>query len=86
MIGESQKAILDWLKEHPQSTVSEVGDACYKISYYGRQGGAALPEHKRIRARWASKILIALKKRGLACYSDINNPKWFVNPPKDEVE
>jgi hypothetical protein len=78
-LGPSQIAILAWLKEHPDSTVSEVGDACYRVSYYGKRGSCSdLQQNKRFRAKWASRILQKLKKRGLVGFSDINNPKWKV--------
>lgn len=72
--------ILSWLKEHPGSTAREVGDACFKHSLHGKTGHCAKPQHCSFRARWASKILQALKKQGLVRYEDINarHPKWSI--------
>ena len=70
--------VLSWLKEHPESTAREIGDACFKFSLHGKTGHCAKPRHQTMRARWASRILIALKKGGLVRYKDINapHPKW----------
>jgi hypothetical protein len=76
-LGTSQKAVLDWLKEHPRSKAQEVGDALYdKVSMCaGWKTDTAKP---RLRAQWASRLLQKLKKLDLVTFSDINDPKWSV--------
>lgn len=76
LLGNAQKIVTDWLKDHNGATSAEVGDACYKFSYYGKQGGCSDPEHRKYRARYASKILQNLKKRGIVTVSV--DGKWYL--------
>jgi hypothetical protein len=85
-LGPSQIAILAWLKEHPDSTSRDVGKALYDTtSICSPQNNRHLYPHDLPRvvkdsdkARWASRILQNLKKRGLVEFTDSNNPKWHV--------
>lgn len=75
MIGKSQKAVLDYLKTSGPSTSQQVGDALYEKTstafiegYTGKQSGywnTGKLKPEQVRLAWASKILGALKKRGL---------------------
>lgn len=81
ILGTSQMAVLAWLKAHPNAKSQEVGDALYdKTSmtaapFYAE--GITTPR-KQLRARWASRILQGLKKKGLVNVDDYNDPHWFV--------
>ena len=72
-LGNSEKKVLAYLNANNLQSAPQIGEACYKESYWGQNGFYSIddPEHaqfkycRRIRANWASKVLRRLKKRGL---------------------
>ena len=86
VLGPIQSIIYNYVKEHPGSTAQEVGDACYKYSYGGKNGGDErfrenFPDQaKYFRMRWAAHVLRILWKKNLV-QCDRYHPvfaKWTV--------
>jgi len=87
-LGPSQKAVLKWIREHPESKAQEVGDALYdevcETNRYGGYGDLKSTE-KQLHRRWASRILQRLKKLGLVI-DDMNQEKWSATIDGDLIE
>jgi len=70
-LGTSQKAVFDWLKDHPNSTSQDVGDAIYDTT----SGCAIGYPHEwpivKVRRFWAAKLLYILVKKGLVERFDV---------------
>lgn len=84
-LGRSQKAVFDYLKEHPNITSQQIGDAlylttssCAKYSEDGNpgsMGGKATPEERR--CAWASGVLTGMRKKGLVRYHQESGGVWW---------
>ena len=70
-LGKSQRAVFDWLKDHPNSTSQDVGDAIYDTT----SGCAIGYPHEwpivKVRRFWAAKLLYILVKKGLVERVDV---------------
>ena len=80
--GSSEKAVFDYVKNHPDCASRDIADALYsKVSLYGRKGRTFKRDPTLIKREWASKLLQKLKKKGLVYYPHMNIPKWRVTKP-----
>ena len=68
VIGESQEKVIEYLREHGQGTTKEIGDACYKFSWYGRDKGENY-YGSSVRRSWALTVLNRLERRGFVIRS-----------------
>ena len=64
-LGTSQKAVFDWLKDHPNSTSQDVGDAIYDTTSSCAIGYPHEWSIDKVRRLWAAKLLSILVKKGL---------------------
>lgn len=73
----SQKAVFQYLKENPESSAQEIGDALWSPC---NAHAITKRNPKTVRREWAGKILGILKEKGLANYQHKNHPRWSVIP------
>lgn len=79
-LGASEKAVLEFLRAHPNSRSREVGLSLYTIVRTKRGNRETTRKIVVIQSEWASKLLQKLKKRGLVQYNNSIHPRWSVKP------